>query len=126
MITLNWFFSLLIYPEFDFPAKDHTELGERLGIIDFRYLPRLQLLYYIFCFTVEPLMYFSSAAMATGPSFYYLKGGAAALEVALVQYAMQKAIARVNRNAKDYVFHAMMVVFFTGVCSCHYSRHCSD
>ena len=38
----------------------------------------------------------SSAAMASGPSFYYLKGAAAALEVALVQYAMQKAIAKVS------------------------------
>ena len=31
-------------PEFDFPVKDHAELGESLGIIDFRYIhvPGLQ------------------------------------------------------------------------------------
>ncbi len=33
---IGHFFFLFASPEFDFPVKDHTELGERLGIIDFR------------------------------------------------------------------------------------------
>jgi seryl-tRNA synthetase len=51
---------------FSFEPKDHVELGERLGILDFE-----------------------RAAKATGQKFYYLKGGGALLELALTQYAIQ-------------------------------------
>ena len=36
-----------------------------------------------------------SASKATGHSFYYLKGAAALLELAMVQYAVQKLTAKV-------------------------------
>ena len=36
-----------------------------------------------------------SASKATGHSFYYLKGAAALLELAMVQYAVQKLAAKV-------------------------------
>ena len=41
---LAWQILFSSSPEFDFPVKDHAELGESLGIIDFRYIhvPRLQ------------------------------------------------------------------------------------
>eukprot|EP00731_Ephydatia_muelleri_P028083 Em0019g956a len=58
-------------PEFSFPPRDHVAIGENLRILDF-----------------------VSAAQASGHRYYYLKGAAAMLEVALVQYAMQKAVAR--------------------------------
>lgn len=51
-------------PEFDFEPKDHLELGEALGIIDFE-----------------------TGAKVAGNGFYYLKNTGAALELALVQYA---------------------------------------
>ncbi len=53
-------------PEFDFPIKDHMELGEALGIIDTQ-----------------------KAAHVAGSRFYYLKGKGALLELALVQYAFE-------------------------------------
>ena len=49
--------------KFDFPAKDHQELGESLGIIDI-----------------------DRAAKISGARFAYLKGGAAQLQMALIQY----------------------------------------
>lgn len=52
-------------PEFDFEPKDHAELGERLGIIDIE-----------------------SASKVSGTRFGYLKGTAAILEFALVQFAL--------------------------------------
>jgi len=52
-------------PEFDFKPKDHLELGEKLGIIDF-----------------------DSGAKVAGSGFYYLKGDGAMLELALVHYAL--------------------------------------
>lgn len=58
-------------PVFNFSPRDHVEIGEGLGILDF-----------------------VSAAQASGHRYYYLKGAAAMLEVALVQYAMQKAVAK--------------------------------
>lgn len=51
---------------FDFPIKDHLEIGENLGIID---VPR--------------------AAKVSGTRFCYLKGAGVALEFALIQYALK-------------------------------------
>ncbi len=51
-------------PSFDFPIRDHVELGESLGIIDIK-----------------------TAAEVAGSRFYYLKGKAALLEVALLHFA---------------------------------------
>ena len=50
--------------KFDFPAKDHLELGKNLGILDF-----------------------STGAKVTGSQFYFLYGDGARLELALIQYA---------------------------------------
>ncbi len=52
---------------FDFPIKDHLELGKSLNILDFE-----------------------TGAKVTGSQFYYLYNAGALLELALVQYAMQK------------------------------------
>lgn len=52
-------------PTFDFKPKDHMELGEALGIIDTE-----------------------RAAKVSGARFAYLKGGAALLEFAIVQYVL--------------------------------------
>lgn len=42
------------------------------------------------------ILYFHrAAAEVSGSSFYYLEGAAALLEVALIQFAMQKAVAKV-------------------------------
>ncbi len=51
-------------PEFGFESKDHAELGEALGIIDFE-----------------------RGAKVAGSGFYYLKNAGALLELALVHYA---------------------------------------
>jgi seryl-tRNA synthetase len=51
--------------QFAFPAKDHMEIGEKLGIIDTQ-----------------------TAAKVSGSRFYYLKGKGALLEFALMQYAI--------------------------------------
>lgn len=56
--------------EFDFPPRDHLELGERLGAID-----------------VE------RGAKASGARFYYLTGVGALLELALLNLAMERAVA---------------------------------
>ncbi|RKP38466.1 hypothetical protein BJ085DRAFT_23323, partial [Dimargaris cristalligena] len=53
------------------PYRDHLTLCQELDLVDFQ-----------------------AAATVTGSSFYYLKREAALLELALVQYAMQKAVAR--------------------------------
>ncbi|XP_064403281.1 uncharacterized protein LOC135348852 isoform X1 [Halichondria panicea] len=58
-------------PEFSFDVKGHIHLGKNLGLFDFQ-----------------------AAAEASGSSFYYLEGGAALLEIALIQFAMQKAVAK--------------------------------
>lgn len=50
-------------PEFNFVPKDHIELGEALGIIDTK-----------------------KASEISGARFSYLKGGAALLEIALINY----------------------------------------
>ena len=54
-------------PKFDFTPKDHLELGKSLGILDFE-----------------------TGAKVTGSQFYFLYGDGALLELALVQYAMEK------------------------------------
>lgn len=52
-------------PVFDFPVKDHVQLGEELDLIDFE-----------------------SATKVSGSKFYYLKNEAVFLELALLQYAL--------------------------------------
>lgn len=39
---------------------------------------------------------YRAAASTSGSRFYYLKGAAAMLEIALIQYAMQKVVAKVS------------------------------
>ena len=58
-------------PTFDFPVRDHLELGRMHDMIDFE-----------------------RAAEVTGSSFYYLKNDAALLELALVAYAMNVIVAK--------------------------------
>jgi seryl-tRNA synthetase len=58
-------------PQFGFEPKDHVELGERLGIIDF-----------------------DAGAKTTGSKFYFLRGDAVLLELGLVRYAMDRLIER--------------------------------
>lgn len=58
-------------PEFDFVPKDYLALGEALGVIDV-----------------------VRAAKVSGSRFGYLLGKAALLEFALVQFAMQKLVAK--------------------------------
>ncbi len=55
-------------PTFDFEPKDHVELAEALGIIDFE-----------------------TAAKVSGAKYYYLRGKAVYLELALIRYAMDIA-----------------------------------
>ncbi len=50
--------------QFDFPLKDHLELGAKLGILDFE-----------------------SGSKVVGSQFYYLYGDGALLELALIQFA---------------------------------------
>lgn len=52
-------------PEFGFEAKDHVELGESLGIIDF-----------------------DAGAKVAGSKFYFLRGDAVLLEFGLIRYAL--------------------------------------
>ncbi|HKH10947.1 MAG TPA: serine--tRNA ligase, partial [Rubrobacter sp.] len=52
-------------PEFSFELKDHVELGELLGIIDFE-----------------------AGAKTTGSKFYFLRGDAVLLELGLIRYAL--------------------------------------
>eukprot|EP01119_Soliformovum_irregulare_P024516 TRINITY_DN879_c0_g1_i1.p1 TRINITY_DN879_c0_g1~~TRINITY_DN879_c0_g1_i1.p1 ORF type:complete len:328 (+),score=47.18 TRINITY_DN879_c0_g1_i1:1206-2189(+) len=58
-------------PEFGFTPRDHIDLGKTLDLIDFE-----------------------SASMASGEKFYYLKNEVALLELALVNWAMQKCVAK--------------------------------
>ncbi|MGI8649009.1 MAG: serine--tRNA ligase [Rubrobacter sp.] len=55
------------HPAFDFEVKDHVELGESLGIIDF-----------------------DAGAKTTGSKFYFLRGDAVLLELGLVRYALDR------------------------------------
>ncbi len=52
-------------PTFDFELRDHVEIGETLGIIDF-----------------------DAGAKTTGSKFYFLRGDAVLLELGLIRYAM--------------------------------------
>jgi len=58
-------------PTFDFPIKDHIELGKSLNIIDIE-----------------------RGVRTSGSRFYYLKNEAALLEFALVQFALNKLAAK--------------------------------
>jgi seryl-tRNA synthetase len=57
--------------QFDFAPKDHVALAEALDLVDFE-----------------------AGASVTGQKFYFLKNEAALLELALIQFAMQKLVAR--------------------------------
>jgi seryl-tRNA synthetase len=57
-------------PEFDFEPRDHVEIGETLGIIDF-----------------------DAGAKVAGSKFYFLRGDAVLLELGLIRYAMDRLIA---------------------------------
>ncbi|HKA07613.1 MAG TPA: serine--tRNA ligase [Gemmataceae bacterium] len=57
--------------KFDFAPKDHIALAEALDLVDFE-----------------------AGAAVTGQKFYFLKNEAVLLELALVQYAMQKLVSR--------------------------------
>jgi seryl-tRNA synthetase len=56
-------------PHFDFPARDHLELGELLGAIDME-----------------------RGAKVSGARFYFLKGVGARLEIALMNLALDRAL----------------------------------
>jgi seryl-tRNA synthetase len=56
-------------PKFNFPPKDHLELGKELDLIDFE-----------------------AGAKVSGSQFYYLKNEAVILEFALIQYALETLI----------------------------------
>jgi seryl-tRNA synthetase len=58
-------------PKFDFAFKDHLDLGKEMDLIDFE-----------------------SGAITSGEKFYYLKNEAALLEIALVNWSMDRAIKR--------------------------------
>jgi seryl-tRNA synthetase len=58
-------------PKFDFEPKNHLELGEELGILDFE-----------------------NGAKVAGSQFYYLKGDAVRLELSLLQFGVEKLSAK--------------------------------
>jgi seryl-tRNA synthetase len=58
-------------PDFAFEPKDHVELGETLGIIDF-----------------------DAGAKVAGSKFYFLRGDAVLLELGLIRYAMDILVER--------------------------------
>ena len=58
-------------PTFDFKPKDHVELGDALGIIDFE-----------------------AGTKVAGSKFYFLRGDAVLLELGLVRYALDMLIER--------------------------------
>jgi seryl-tRNA synthetase len=58
-------------PDFDFEVKDHVELGDALGVIDF-----------------------DAGTKVAGSKFYFLRGDAVLLELGLVRYAMDILIER--------------------------------
>ncbi|MBF6350034.1 serine--tRNA ligase [Nocardia flavorosea] len=57
-------------PEFDFPPRDHLELGESLGVLDME-----------------------RGAKVSGSRFYFLTGYGALLQLGLLQLAAQRAVA---------------------------------
>ena len=95
--------------EFNFSIRKHSEIGIQLDLIDCKCVG---LLFLFVCLFVCLFVFFlggewddsvhvtyklpvSSASSACSPGFYYLKGALAVLEVALIQYAMQKAMSKV-------------------------------
>src|SRR3712207_3918452 len=58
-------------PDFGFEPRDHVELGDSLGIIDF-----------------------DAGAKVAGSKFYFLRGDAVLLELALIRYAMDFLLER--------------------------------
>ncbi len=77
-------------PNFDFPIKNHTELGENLDILDIK-----------------------KAAEISGSRFFYLKGDGVLMQFALIQFVMetlsdekiiQKIISENNLNLKSKPF----------------------
>jgi len=58
-------------PHFDFAIQDHVQLGKTLDLIDFE-----------------------TAAATTGAKFYFLKNEAVILELALIRFALDKALAK--------------------------------
>ncbi|MEZ6139107.1 MAG: serine--tRNA ligase [Zavarzinella sp.] len=58
-------------PKFDFPHQDHVALAEKLDLVDFE-----------------------AGTSVTGAKFYFLKNEAVLLELALIQFAMQKLVKR--------------------------------
>ena len=58
-------------PEFGFETRDHVEIGDLLGIIDF-----------------------DAGAKTTGSKFYFLRGDAVLLELGLIRYALDIVTAR--------------------------------
>src|ERR687898_1200159 len=60
-----------VIPDFPFEPKDHVEIGDALGIIDF-----------------------DAGAKTTGSKFYFLRGDAVLLELGLVRYAMDVLVER--------------------------------
>lgn len=57
--------------EFAFPAKNHVDIGEALGVLDF-----------------------DRGAEVSGSKFYYMRGMGALLELGLVNYAFSKCLAK--------------------------------
>lgn len=55
--------------EFDFPIRNHVDIGESLDLVDF-----------------------DTASDVSGSKFYYLKREAAMLELALINYTMAKLV----------------------------------
>ena len=49
--------------------------------------------------------------MASGRSFYYLKGAGALLELALVQYTMSRLVAKARRTAYISLYHSAHLLF---------------
>ena len=75
----------------------------------------------------------SSAAEASGRRFYYLTGAAALLELALLQYAMHKAVSKVDTHTHTHTHtyihthcETSLLIYSAGVCPCHYTRYCQD
>ncbi|HXF70991.1 MAG TPA: serine--tRNA ligase [Actinomycetota bacterium] len=78
-------------PAFDFPPRDHVELGERLGLLDLE-----------------------RAAKVSGSRFAYLLGPAVLVQFALVRYALDHLLARGFRPVLPPVLVREPALFGTG------------
>ncbi len=78
-------------PAFDFPPRDHVELGERLGLLDLE-----------------------RAAKVSGSRFAYLLGPAVLVQFALVRYALDHLLARGFRPVLPPVLVREAALFGTG------------